>query len=429
MIEVALNPPRNRKTKSRTRRKKRKSSRRRKAARVCIPKRELRKVKRLSLLKRRAKPRRKDLICIPKSTLAKSKSLKKLKTKHLGVKYGFAKRAGQRKLGFLERLLGPSKPAPKPKKRKKAKARPKAKPKSRRYSYHEVLSLTPYERRAAGITTSKVKQAGRKGSVSASPKAPKAKRSWWPKGNIAANPARRHRFNYVVPTYAFNDGNEAAALDGIRSGLTAGYRPGLLMQAAPVAGGLIANSLISGMATKAISERFNLTPKWKGPVGIAIGLASAGLLGVGTSMVQPKYAKHVLLGGMAQVMMDAYQTYIRPTVEGALNIPGMLGSPDLTFGLYCPECNVLGDFLTPTQVEMSKPVISDTVGMVMPQSAIVGQVPPNPSAPVTAKVNGQEVNVERIPVGSEGVGDFGDFLTPNQVAEASPLGDLSALLS
>ncbi len=426
MIEVSLNPPRKSRKKSKPRSKKKKSGRRKKASRVCIPKRALRKAKRLKTLKRKAKPRKKDLICMPKSTLTKARSLKKLKRKHLGTKYGYAKTP--RKRGFLEDLLSAPKPKPKPKPRakpRKAKKR-KAKAKGKRFSYLQVLSMTPYERRQAGITAAKEREAGRKQFVYATPKAkPKPKASRWPKGDIAANP-RKHRFNYVVPTYAFND---AATLDGFRDSLTAGFRPGILAQAVPVAGGLLGNSIIAGMATKAISKRWAIDPKWKGPMGLAIGLGSAGVLALGTNMLKPRYAKHVLLGGVAQVVMDAYQTYVKPNVESALNIPGMLGSPDLTFGLHCPECNPLGnmgDSLTPEQVETAKPVVADAVGMVMPNAAIAAQVPSNPSAPATASVNGQEVEVERI---QGGVGDFGDYLTPNQVTQASPLGDISELLS
>jgi hypothetical protein len=68
----------------------------------------------------------------------------------------------------------------------------------------------------------------------------------------------------------------------------------------------------------------------------------------------------------------------------------------------------------------------------MPPSAITVQSPPNVSAPtseaaaLTAMVNGHVVPVERIPGQAPGMSDF---LTPNQVASATSLGDTGDMSS
>ena len=220
---------------------------------------------------------------------------------------------------------------------------------------------------------------------------------------------------------------------GLRDGITAGYRPQVLMQVVPVVGGLVANGIASGMLTKIVSDRLKLSDTTKGPASLAIGLLTAGALSVATKMVSPRHAQAVFLGGLAQVMWDGYKTYLQPLVKkytglGKCKGMGCDDQPDLSFGLYCPECadglaDTLNDFLTPGQIQFARPVIADAVGAAIPAQDAAMQAPPEPAGQLTATVNGKEVVVEKVLNQPAGTSGFGDFLTPNQVAQATALGD------
>lgn len=428
-MEIMLNPPKKSKKKRKVAKKKsaRKSKKQHKR---CIPKSVLRKARSLKWVKRRmlSKPKSLKKVCIPTKTLEKAKSLKKLKSRFAGVKYGFARRKKAAKGGMVQGLL-PFGPAPKAP--RKAPARKKA-PAGVRYDYMDIINLSPLEREMRGITAKHLRTADKRGHVMVKPpkgeSAAPASSGFWPEGEIAANPHRRkYRFNYTVPVYAFNDTLSAA---GLTNGITAGYRPRVIMQIVPVVGGLVANSILSGTLSKMVADRLKLNDTVKGPAGLAVGLLSAGALSVATKMIAPRYAQSVFLGGMAQVLWDGYQTYLQPLVKKytGLGCCGNGEEPDLTFGLWCPECaDGLNDFLSPSQIEMARPVISQAVSSVMPAMDVAMQSPPQPSAPLTATVNGKEVVVEKVDDQSAGTSGFGDFLTPNQVSQASPLGDFGSL--
>lgn len=426
-MEVMLNPPKKkRKTpkagKKSAHRKKRKSTLR---GRYCMPKRALRKAKSLKRLKRQVfKPGK--TVCFPKSMLAHAKSLKKIKHRYAGVKYGFARRKKSAGGAMVQGIL-PFGPAPRRTKAPRVKAS-----KGVKYEYMEIFNMSPLERSALGITEKHLRIADKRGHVVVkSPKgASAASTSDFPEGYLgeaANNPYRRkYRFNYTVPVYAFN--NELSVA-GLRDGITAGYRPRVLMQVVPVVGGLVANSILSSALTKLVAGRLGLSDTTKGPAGLAIGLLSAGALSMATKMIAPNYAQSVFLGGMAQTLWDGYQTYLQPLVKKytGLGCCGNGDEPDLTFGLYCPECGdglneTLNDFLTPGQVRMAQPVISEAVSSMISAQNAGEQAPP-----LTAVVNGKEVLVEKVINQSSGTSGFGDFLTPNQVAQASPLGDFGSL--
>jgi len=424
-MEVMLNPPRKkRKTpkagkKKATHRKKRKS-----AGRYCMPRRALRKAKSLKSLKRQVfKPGKR--VCFPKSMLAHSKSLKKIKHRYAGVKYGFARRKKSASGAMVQGTL-PFGPAPRASKAPRAKAR-----KGVKYAYMEIFNMSPLDRQVLGITEKHLRIADKRGHVVVkSPKASAVASGSWPEGHLgeaANNPYRRkYRFNYTVPVYAFN--NELSVA-GLRDGITAGYRPQVLMQVVPVVGGLVANSLLASTLSNLVATRLGLSDTTKGPVKLGVGLLSAGLLSMATKMVAPRHAQAVFLGGMAQVLWDGYQTYLQPLVKKytGLGCCANGDEPDLTFGLYCPECaeglnETLNDFLTPRQVQMAQPVISEAVSAMISAQNAGEQAPP-----LTAVVNGKEVLVEKVINQSSGASGFGDFLTPNQVAQATTLGDFGSL--
>jgi hypothetical protein len=428
-MEVMLNPPKKKRKTPRAGKKKPAHKKRRKSTRKCLYKRELRRAKSLKQLKRSVfSPGKK--VCFLKGALAREKSLKRFKHRYAGVKYGFARRkksaSGAMTQGELD--FGPVQR----KTRTPKASRPKAQ-KGVKYSYVDIINLTPLEREMKGITEKHLGIASKRGYAMV--KAPKGEASssaggFWPEGHLgeaANNPYRRkYRFNYTVPVYAFN--NELSVA-GLRDGITAGYRPRVLMQVVPVVGGLVANSLLSSALTKMVAGRLSLSDTTKGPAGLAIGLLSAGALSMATKMVAPRYAQSVFLGGLAQVLWDGYQTYLQPLVKKwtGLGCCGNGDEPDLTFGLYCPECGdglseTLNDFLTPGQVRMAQPVISEAVASMISAQNAGEQAPP-----LTAVVNGKEVIVEKVINQSPGTSGFGDFLTPNQVAQATTLGDFGSL--
>ncbi len=431
-MEIMLNPPKKRKHKATKGKRKATHKRKRKSilrGKFCMPKRALRRAKSLKRLKRYVfRPGK--VVCMPRSAIAHSKSLKKLKRRYAGVKYGFARRKKSASGSMVQGIL-PFGPAP-----RRAKAYRAPKSKGVKYSYMDIVNLSPLERQMRGITSKHLRTADKRGHVMV--KAPKSESSsastgMWPSGEIAANPYRRkYHFNYTVPVYAFN--NAELSMSGLRDGITAGYRPSVLMQVVPVVGGLVANGIVSGMLTKLAADKLKLSDTTRGPASLAIGLATAGALSMATKMVAPRYAQSVFLGGLAQTLWDGYQTYLQPLVKKYTGLGKCKGmgcdesEPDLTFGLYCPECadglkDMLNDFLTPGQVQFAQPVISEAVaGSMSPMDAAM-QSPPQPSGQLTATVNGKEVVVEKVINQPTGTSGFGDFLTPNQVAQATTLGD------
>ncbi|MFH1498324.1 MAG: hypothetical protein ABII82_10910 [Verrucomicrobiota bacterium] len=433
-MEIMLNPARRRKKRKSPKVGRKKASRRKHRApkKRCLPKADLRRAKSLKRLKRRLlfKHKRAKQVCIPVKTLTRAKSLKTLKSRYAGVKYGFARRRKAARGGTAGGLLPGLLPTP------RARRRPVP---GVKYSYMDIVNLSPLEREMRGITEKHLRTADKRGHVMVKPPKEKEEAASYPEwkptesvygvtGSIAANPRRRnYRFNYTVPVYAFND---TLSMGGLRDGLTAGYRPRVLMQVVPVVGGLVANGIVSGMLSKVVAERLNLDPTAKGPAGLALGLLSAGALSVATRMVAPRHAQAVFLGGLAQVMWDGYQTYLQPLVKKwtGLGCCEIGEQPDLTFGLWCPECaDSLNDFLSPVLGRGVYPPVSRAVASVLPPADMAMQAPPMPSAPVTATVNGKEVIVEKVIDQPSGTSGFGDFLTPNQVAQATPLGDFGTL--
>lgn len=418
MLEVMLNPPKKGKKKGHGTKAKGKGKAARRKVKVCVPVRALRSAKTLKRLRRDVLHPGKR-VCFTKASLARAKSLKKFKRRYAGVKYGFARMKGK-KAGMKGGALPLLEASGVSLKRGKTKSRKAAAPKVVRYEYMEIFNMTPLERSIAGVTEKHLETARKRGYAMVKP--PEGKKSAAPvpglqSREIAANP-RRYRYNYTVPAYAFNDAASFASMDGLRQGITAGYRPAALMQAVPIVGGLIGNSIVAGSLSKMLAEKMKLSDAVKGPVSIGVGLATAGALSMVTKMVAPSYSRQVLLGGLSQVLWDAYKTYLQPLMQKHL---GVGCCPDLTFGLWCPECaDGLNDFLTPGQIKDARSVIDQSAAQVIPPSEVAMQ-----AAPLTAKVNGQEVQVERVVPG--GTSGFGDFLTPNQVAQASPLGGFGAL--
>jgi hypothetical protein len=433
MVQVMLNPPKKRKKKS-TRGAKKKTLKRKKKRhaprRRCISKRALRHEKSLKHLKSMMfKPGKR--VCFPKSELVRAKSLKRFKHKYAGVRYGFARRKKSGGGGMVQGVLPFGPP---PKRTKAPKAARAGRPKGVKYEYMEIFNMSPLERQMRGITEKHLRIADKRGHVvvktpkaaASAPASPEYTGEMY-ESPVGTNPYRRkYRFNYTVPVYAFN--NELS-MAGLRDGITAGYRPQVLMQVVPVVGGLVANSLLAGTLSNMVATRLNLGDTTKGPVKLGVGLLSAGLLSMATKMVAPRYAQSVFLGGLAQTLWDGYQTYLQPLVKKytGLGCCEIGEQPDLTFGLYCPECadglaNTLNDFLTPRQVQFAQPVISGAVASVIAAENAAMQ-----AAPLTATVNGKEVIVEKVVNQPSGASGFGDFLTPNQVAQASPLGDFGSL--
>jgi len=470
--------------------KKKKPKNGRRTKRVCMPRVDLRYAKSLRKIKRKVlkKLPKKKTICIPTRTIASAKNLKTLKRKLLGVKYGFAKRPYVRPGTGSSVVPGPTitprkkKPAAKaaaPRKTKARKARKGGKklPGYKRVdfpgpgSYYGMYTGAPSGRRTAGKKKRSAPSAKRRKKVTYEEyigmlPLERKMAGIRKKDIVAANPRERGR-NFPLPMYALNQ--SAVPLNDLRNGLTAGYRPRAMKAAIPLLGGLVGNGILSRLTGAMVNKQFTISDKWKNPVGLAVGLGTAGVIGAVTRMAYPQYAGKVFLGAMTQVAWDAYQHYVAPAVNKALNLEGW-GGDDLSFGLWCPECEPafdLTDYYPRPSVGRIPATVDRVVGTVMPQEAVTTQAPPNVSAPVpTAKVNGKTVEVERIPGGKpsspppgekkgEGINDFliqpqvagavpspmggfldpyqkpgmGDFLTPNQVANATALGDVGDMSS
>lgn len=432
MVHVMLNPPKKaRKGKKKQPRTGKKHVRR--SQRVCMPKSELRRAKSLRRLKRkvlRRLPKRK-LVCFSKASLGHYDSLKKFKHRYVGTKYGFAKHPYLRG--------GSTVPSPSfatPKAAQIKSVRPRSVGKSYLMSSTfptTILGMgTPVRtykgarkvKKSAPVRPHKGARKSKKGGKETGKNVSK-KMDYISMLPVGSNP-RGFARNYPLPTYAFND---AVALDGLRDGLTAGYRPSALKEALPVVGGLVANSVLSALTNKLVGKYVTLGDKWKNPVGLAVGLGTAGILSVVTRMLAPRYAKHVFLGALTQVAWDGYQNYVAPTVKKTLGLNGIIGDED-TFGLWCDECDRDGqpfdEALLSPSVRSMPAQIDNILGTVMPPAAMTMQAPPNVSADaLTAKVNGKVVPVERVPAQPA----MGDFLTPNQVASATSLGNTGDLSS
>jgi hypothetical protein len=362
-----------------------------------------------------------------RAKLARAKSLRKLKADLAGVKYGFAKRkyalarkaekeaAKERQKAAAMGFMGAAKLA---EKQMKAEAR-----KAKKAMQAEAKRKREAERKAKAEARKAAKRSKAAKKAARTRKTPGYKRKSmmtpaprFGRGMVSAkNPGkRRFRFNYSVPVYAFNQ--YASTMAGVQDGITAGFRPKALGRAVPVVGGLIGNSILAGTLTRIASDRFTLSDKMQEPVRIGIGLASAGALAMGTRMVAPQHAGGVFIGGLSQVLWGLYNRHVRPMLVEKF---GMGCCPDLSFGQLCAACDNGGmggmqDFLTPGQVQDARTVVSELAAPAVPAPAVATAAPP-----LTAKVNGKDVPVEKV---GEGVGNFGDFLTPNQVGQASPIG-------
>lgn len=136
-------------------------------------------------------------------------------------------------------------------------------------------------------------------------------------------PAYSHGSNpYWTPQYAMNQANLVGQV-------TAGFRPRVLMQVLPYAGGAIGNAFVSAWLS-----RFMPAMLQSGAPNLLVGLASAGLLGAGVGMVSPRFGRPVFFGGLIEVATRGLRTYALPAVQRAkAGLMGMLGLDDyLTVG-------------------------------------------------------------------------------------------------
>lgn len=131
-------------------------------------------------------------------------------------------------------------------------------------------------------------------------------------------------------------------------GLTAGFRPSILMEGAVIVGG----GLLNGFVSKMLVERVPQIPDAlkTGPGKYILGLTTAGLTYLGTSRFAPKYANKLLLGGVATVAMEAAHEMLSGT--------GFLGriGDFLTQGQVNSARNMQGmdDFLRQSQVDSAR---------------------------------------------------------------------------
>jgi hypothetical protein len=126
---------------------------------------------------------------------------------------------------------------------------------------------------------------------------------------------------------------------GIVGSLTSGFKPSVLMSTVPVIGGALGNKMLSGFLSGFMPSMLQ-----SGIGNYALGIASAGLLGAGVGMVSPRYASSVFFGGIVEVMMRMFKSYIP-------GLSGMLGSLTGIRGL-----GYIGDYLTRQDAATARPL-------------------------------------------------------------------------
>ena len=111
-----------------------------------------------------------------------------------------------------------------------------------------------------------------------------------------------------------------------------------LSEAGVVVGGALGNAWLSGAVGSFLPGMLQ-----SGIGSYATGLATAGILGAGVSMIAPRQAGKVFFGGVLEVVTRAVKEYVVPM------IPGMSGMGDyLTRGNAAEARNLhgIGDYLT-----------------------------------------------------------------------------------
>jgi len=200
---------------------------------------------------------------------------------------------------------------------------------------------------------------------------------------------------YWVPQFAMNPGIIASA--------TRGYSPKVLLSALPVVGGAIGNAMFAGMLSSRLPSFLQ-----SGLPNLAVGAASAGLLGALVGVVSRRLAAPVFFGGMVEVMTRVIRQYLLPTV-------GKLKSG-------------IGDYLTRANAADARPLGCFAGGCGM------GSGPLGPWNP-TGHRSPEDYAAEAINtftpefVGSATPEDLtpqymGDYLTVANAREARPLGAL-----
>jgi hypothetical protein len=161
----------------------------------------------------------------------------------------------------------------------------------------------------------------------------------WQKRKYASNGRRRRaRFSYNgrrrrsrnyshwLPAYANNPSwiPSYARNPGMVGTLTKGFSPSMIISTLPVIGGALGNAAFAGFLGNYMPSILR-----SGVGNLALGAASAGLLGAGVGMLAPRYAGPVFFGGIIEVMTRVIRQYAMPLIgKGVSTVKGMLGMGD-----------------------------------------------------------------------------------------------------
>jgi hypothetical protein len=126
---------------------------------------------------------------------------------------------------------------------------------------------------------------------------------------------------------------------GMVSAATAGVRPSAIMGALPVAGGWLANTLLTAF----VYDKLPAVAK-KGAVKYLVGLGGAGLLAAAAKMLKPGISAGIFAGGMAGTLITMFTDMKAKGITGALS-----GDDFDSEGL--PGWQGMGDFVTPPQIQ------------------------------------------------------------------------------
>jgi hypothetical protein len=154
---------------------------------------------------------------------------------------------------------------------------------------------------------------------------------------------RRHKLSkYRRPKQGWHNPFRNPA--SIVSGLTAGFKPGILMEGAVILGGGLLNTFVSNTLIAKVPQ---IPEQLKsGPGKYLFGLATAGLAYLGTSRFLPKYANNMLLGGVVGVGMEAAMEYLPLKGLGDFLTQGQVNSARSMDGM--------NDFLVQSQVDSAR---------------------------------------------------------------------------
>lgn len=123
-------------------------------------------------------------------------------------------------------------------------------------------------------------------------------------GSLSLNPRRRKARNYYTPGYSFNP---SALVGGAVSSVKSAFRPSKWMSVVPIAGGLVANGIVSNFAAGMLP----ISQIQSGYGKAAFQAATAGITRMITGYIPglSKYSNDILTGGVLGALVTGLTTF------------------------------------------------------------------------------------------------------------------------